>query len=683
MAEHAELEIGLRRGSDGGYNVELRFADPGSDADTWLASERGCKATFDFVQLTALANDPIGYGAALTDSLFSEPDIRGNFEQARASAQTRQIPLRVRLIMDSGELHRLRWETLLDPQSRAPLATSERVLLSRYPRSEDSEVVKLRSRGDLSALIVVANPPQLAQHGLEPVDQKGEISRARQALKGVEVSVLPSRGKAATLGNLVDALREGEHDIVYMVCHGALSDENPWLWLETEPDTAPRTNGNDLVAKLRDLPTRPRLFVLASCDGAAPGEGDALLAIGPRLAGSGIPAVLAMQGQIQMKTIKTFMPVFFRELIKTGEIDRAVAVARATVTDQSESWLPALFMRLKSGRVWYVPGFGPDTDELKWAALRGSIEDNECTPILGPGLSEDMLGSRRDIARRWADMHGFPLFGTDRDLLPGVTQYVQTTQSRNLLPKDHRKLLRETLVKTNADQVEPALLKKKTWSHDQLVRTLDTVIDHHFEKYPDNVHLRLARLGLSLYVVTSPYDIMNQALRRQEGVEPVVRVCPWNDSIAKKEEQVIYEEELTPQRPLVYHLYGHLGVEDSLVYSEDDYFDFLIGTTRNRDLIPDAVKAALTKSSLLFQGFALEDREFRIFFRFIMAQEGSVLLKDFSHAAVQLDPAEESILDVRRAHAYLEKYFDKENIDTYWGTADEFMTELAAQIEAG
>jgi hypothetical protein len=50
---------------------------------------------------------------------------------------------------------------------------------------------------------------------------------------------------------------------------------------------------------------------------------------------------------------------------------------------------------------------------------------------------------------------------------------------------------------------------------------------------------------------------------------------------------------------------------------------------------------------------------------------------------VQLDPAEESMLDVRRAHEYLEQYFDKENIDTFWGTADEFMTQLTAEIQAG
>jgi hypothetical protein len=682
MAEHAELEIGLRRGDNGGYNVELRFADPGNESVTWIGFDKRFRATFDSAQLVALANDPLGYGAVLTDSLFNEPDIRGAFERARALTQESDLPLRLRLIMDTGELHGLRWETLLDPQSRAPLATSERVLLSRYPRSDDFEIVKLRSKGDLSALVVVANPPQLAEYGLTPVDQSGEISRAKEALTDIDVSVLPSDGKAATLRNLVDALREHEYDIVYLVCHGALVDGNPWLWLESDPDSDPRTNGNDLIARFRELPTRPRLFVLASCDGAKAGEGDALVAIGPRLAGSGIPAVLAMQGQIQMKTIERFMPVFFQELDQTGEIDHAVARARGEVTDQPDYWMPALFMRLKSGRIWYVPGFGSDKDAFKkWADLRTSIKRKKLTPILGPALSEHILGSRQDIAGRWAERHGFPLSGADRDLLPVVAQYVQTTHSQDLLPSDHQEMLRETLVKTQSDLIEPDLLGLDYWTPDQLVGALENLIEHHFEEHPDDLHLGLARLGLPLYVVTSPYDIMYQALRRQEGVEPVMRVCPWNDLI--DEEHVIYEEELNPQRPLVYHLYGHLAVENSLVYSEDDYFDFLIGTTRNKEDIPSKVGEALANSSLLFQGFTLEDREFRIFFRFVMAHFGSELLRRFSHAAVQLDPAEESMLDVRRAHEYLEQYFDKENIDTFWGTADEFMTQLTAEIQAG
>ena len=44
------------------------------------------------------------------------------------------------------------------------------------------------------------------------------------------------------------------------------------------------------------------------------------------------------------------------------------------------------------------------------------------------------------------------------------------------------------------------------------------------------------------------------------------------------------------ERPLVYHLFGRLGEPDSLVITEDDYFDYLIGVTSNNDLIPGVVR---------------------------------------------------------------------------------------------
>ena len=42
----------------------------------------------------------------------------------------------------------------------------------------------------------------------------------------------------------------------------------------------------------------------------------------------------------------------------------------------------------------------------------------------------------------------------------------------------------------------------------------------------------------------------------------------------------------TVERPLVYHVFGQLDVPESLVITEDDYDDFLVGITENRALIP-------------------------------------------------------------------------------------------------
>src|SRR5207247_4708119 len=118
----------------------------------------------------------------------------------------------------------------------------------------------------------------------------------------------------------------------------------------------------------------PALVVLCSCQSAGPGDfGDgSRIALGPRLAASGVPAVLAMQGSISMETAERFFPEFFQALAVDGVVDRAVAVARATVRDRHDWWVPVLFSRLKRGRTWYLPEFTQNSD-YSWKALIDQI----------------------------------------------------------------------------------------------------------------------------------------------------------------------------------------------------------------------------------------------------------------------------------------------------------------------
>jgi hypothetical protein len=170
--------------------------------------------------------------------------------------------------------------------------------------------------------------------------------------------------------------------------------------------------------------------VLASCQSAGSGTGDALAALGPQLAEAGIPAVLAMQGNISMETVANFMPVFFEQLQRDGQIDRALAVARGTVRQRHDYWMPVLFMRLRSGRIWYIPGFGDERHGFeKFPILVRSIQRGECTPIIGPGLFEPLFGSPREIAVRWAETYHFPLAPHERESLPQVAQYLAINQA--------------------------------------------------------------------------------------------------------------------------------------------------------------------------------------------------------------------------------------------------------------
>ncbi len=170
-------------------------------------------------------------------------------------------------------------------------------------------------------------------------------------LKGIPVTKAAGLGKG-TLENLRAQLRE-EYDILYVVCHGALLKDGPWLLLENETGKSHEVAGAEFVRHLSELQHRPRLVVLASCQGAGTGaepsttDRGTMASLGPRLAEHGFPAVLAMQGNVTMRTAADFRKVFFQELIVDGQIDRAMAAGRAAVRSRPDHWAPTLFLRLK------------------------------------------------------------------------------------------------------------------------------------------------------------------------------------------------------------------------------------------------------------------------------------------------------------------------------------------------
>lgn len=134
----ADLELSLRRWSGDDYAVEARFLPASADAQLIAGPPPRVRL------------DPAGYGAAL----FADERLRAAL--VRASAESSGAALRLRLDADDDEIHTLRWETLADPEGGPPLATSERILLSRYLDSADLTPLARRPRGGLRALVAVA-----------------------------------------------------------------------------------------------------------------------------------------------------------------------------------------------------------------------------------------------------------------------------------------------------------------------------------------------------------------------------------------------------------------------------------------------------------------------------------------------------------------------------------------------
>jgi hypothetical protein len=722
---YSDLEIGFHPRDEQTFDVELRFEDPAAHAGTLNGPY---PVVFDWDALRRLELSPTEYAVALTDMVFGAPETRAAFANALA-ATARQDGLRIRLYLTqtAARLHGIFWETLLDPQSRTPLATNERVLLSRFMASADMRPVYLRRRAALRALVVIADPAELgARLGIAPIPADTEWQRVRTSLVGIPATCRTGGGKAS-IESIEAMLREeqerGGFDIFYLVCHGSLGEgREPVLWLENSTGAVEPVKGAELVRILRDVRRPPRLVILASCQSA--GEGDeastddkgALAALGPQLAAAGIPAVVAMQGRVRLATASGLFAIFFRELAKDGQIDRAMAVARRALPHRhADWWVPVLITRLREGSIWDEHPVEDEEEFRNWSGLVSDVDAGTCTPILGPDLAAAVLGSQVEMAREWAKRYAFPMAPSERDSLPQVAQYLERVGGHELLLRELRDHLWQTLVRSFGERFpEHAKGDPRGQGLADLLRDIGKLLREREERDPYWV---LARMPFSIFVTTKRDHLLFDALadapvdgNAGARKRPRLEVCRWAvfqedlERTDEKDRRLWPESVFTqdPQyvpsvaEPLVFHAFGHMDYPETLVLTEDDFFDYLIGIMKNRPgvqmrdtaehgqiPIPQPVINALCKTGLLFLGFRLSDWEFRTLFRHILAQEQSSFRRTpqkgpkHVNVSVQLMPAQGEFIAPRGARDYLQKYFTEGyNVQIAWGSAESFVQRL-------
>lgn len=662
----AELEMGLYRKEQNAYMVDLRLKRPDSDVDHRLL-DHNPSLVIDFNDLLSAGEDPAIYGKRLSEILFAEKDLAEAITKARATTEAANMALRFRLYIGAGapELHRIRWETLWDLKEDAPMFIGERLSFSRFLSGSDWRPVSMKRKAELRTLALIANPSNLDEYDLAPIDVDEEVARIKKGLGDTRIEFL-TQGQA-TVDGLRESLRQ-QPNILFLVCHGNIVRGEPWLWLENAQGQVERISGHELMNLFRSLEEVPRLIVLVSCEsaGTLASRECALSGLGPRLAEVGIPAVLCMQGKISMETMGLFLPTFFDELRQTGYLERAVAVARTRVAHRPDWWMAALFSRLRSGKLWYSPGF-TETRMEKWPALVRHIRKNRCTPILGPDLTDHFFGSRAEIAHRWAETYHFPLGAHNVDL-PKVAQYLSIHQDPMFPYEELAEVMQQTLHQRFSQQLGQMDGVDLEESLEELSQ-----LGHSAAMAPFRI---LAELDLPIYITADPSPLLEIALR-EKGRRPRVELCRWHKDL--QDLPSVFEEdpdyEPSSEEPLVFRLFGNLEDVDTMVLTEDNYFDFLI-VSGGTNMLPSAVSRALADSALMFLGFKLSSWDFRVLFRGVMRQEGRARRRKYAHVGVQIDPEEMAITEPERARKYLESYFGDANISIYWGNADDFLDEL-------
>ena len=696
MSAYSDLEITFRKRDEHSYALHFRFNLVRDDGEK--VSDPDPIITADFSALSDADDDP-EYGKKLSAMVFTDkvlswlnPYRAAALAQEPAlsqnSTQPQDAKLRIRLSIDASapELHAVHWETMLDPSRTdqdVPLFTADRLLVSRFLSSgaSDWRPIRLRPEADLRALVVVANPPE--RFKLTPIDIEAELKNARLAMEGIAMDQLAS-GDAVppNLNNLSARLRDG-YDILYLVCHGELLDGEPQLYLDGAEDGL-RTAGQALVQAVDNLDYRPRLIVLASCQSAAKGN-SGLTALGPRLAGVGVPAVIAMQGNVYMKTASAFMKTFFTELRKDGQIDRAMTVARGDVYQDREEtaidyWRPVLFMRLRSGRIWYEPGFDDSKSEFEqWGSLCRYAQEGRIVPILGPDVAEHILGSTHALASALAASNNFPMESHESFDLAKVAQFVLAKESRGDFQSKLIAQITAELLRTGK-----RLLQRPVDNDPDVMEAIVEALSKDVNGTAQDPLKILAGLNAKVFINASGDSLLERFLRRApvngKFKQPVPLTVEWRDEAAAPQAGHGFLADPTIATPYVYYMFGKTGSPSNSVLTEDDYFDYLIQTSTYK-LMPLVIGDALLSNRLLFLGFPVDDLKFRVMFRLILAKGGRALFSECSHVGVQVDPSETTLASAQRAKKYLERYFLGSKIDIYWGTSADFLRELKVQLD--
>lgn len=306
--------------------------------------------------------DPAEDGRRLLACLLADDPARDSWREAKGAAPQRRV--RIRIDAEAAELHALPWELLRD-EGRA-LAADAHTPFSRFVPS-DQPVHTRPTRRPVRLLVAIANPQGLNERGLVELDFEAQAAAIQDALRDfphVEAEILPPPTTLAAIESALQGATAAPYTVLHIVAHGERRPAGgaAGLLLETAERQLDWVSEDRLGDMLAGLHAPLDCIVLMACHTAgyqAGGQlaGGALRGIAPRLLGAGIPAVVAMQGEVTTASAGRFAASFYRQLAGHGVLDLAVNEARhALQTGQRpDAAVPVLISRLPTGQLWDLP----------------------------------------------------------------------------------------------------------------------------------------------------------------------------------------------------------------------------------------------------------------------------------------------------------------------------------------
>lgn len=161
---------------------------------------------------------------------------------------------------------------------------------------------------------------------------------------------------------------------------------------------------------------------------------------------------------------------------------------------------------------------------------------------------------------------------------------------------------------------------------------------------------------------------MLRALEAQNK-EPKREFHRWNEQLQRIPS--IFDDinfEPTPNHPIVFHVYGHTEVPESIIITEDDYREFLASASRKVRPLPLEIEKVLTATEPLFLGYGLSDEKFRNLMQVLVPY---LKLNIFR-------PVGTFQLGKSNVPKYLEHQFE----GRFWGSPREALREFATDLRS-
>jgi len=290
-------------------------------------------------------------GGCLYQSLF--PQRIADSLRSMAGKLPRGVSLRLKLNIRPPELRDLPWEFIYDPEADLFLANQLSSPVVRFIAG-DQPVESTVVSSPLKILYVQSSPQDTPE-----LDMLNSEQSLREAWgKRAEVFRLP----AANLQELQNALRQPYH-ILHFDGHAGFDPERNQGYLVMADDGNRRRDvyGETLATFLNN--TTIRLVVLTACKTAEDASQKRYAGLAQQLmVRNNLPAVVAMQFNIQDDAAIAFIQGFYSALADGFPIDAAVVEGRKAILGKQEydesAWAtPVLFMRSEDGDIFADQGW--------------------------------------------------------------------------------------------------------------------------------------------------------------------------------------------------------------------------------------------------------------------------------------------------------------------------------------